>query len=167
MMQGSGHENRVLGSGRCPLVAASNRQPDEFPIWRSEAAATNTAHLLETVVSRQATSFPLRVKFVGDRLRDMAERRKKPIWVWGLGLLLALPVVYVASSGPLRTIAFRKYSGTFTASTGSGTITIRDVIEYGPWWPVVYRPLVRASEQSWGAPLQWYWELFPVPETRR
>ena len=95
----------------------------------------------------------------------MAKRRKKPVWV--LGILLALPIVYVASSGPLRAIAFRKYAGTFTASTESGTIRIYEVIEYGPWWPVVYRPLVRASEQSWGAPLQWYWELFPVPETRR
>lgn len=25
-----------------------------------------------------------------------------------------------------------------------------------------YGPLMRVTEESWGAPLAWYWSLFPV-----
>lgn len=93
---------------------------------------------------------------------------KRPVWTWIVATLFALPLLYVLSSGPLRTVAFRRFSthsfvGTCTTGTGA-PLTAGSIVLWGPWWPRIYQPLFWASEQRWGKSLNWYWDLFPIRE---
>lgn len=78
---------------------------------------------------------------------------------WGVAALALLPVLYVLSSGPTQTVAFRRH---VTHHIDSGRVQARAVTDMGAWWPIVYAPLIWAEDQSWGGPLVWYWKLFPI-----
>ncbi len=122
------------------------------------------------------------------RIVNRRERWAKRL-AWGL---IAISAIYPLSSGPTRSVAIRyrmiPMRGPFVMQTGTiasgdwdisrsvlgprrpGELQIFQgevvptfpAIDYGKWWPMVYRPLVWASEQSWGAPIKWYWEQFPI-----
>lgn len=73
----------------------------------------------------------------------MDERRKKPIWPWIVAMVVAVPVLYVASFGPACWISSR---------TNAGMEMI----------PVVYSPLVSVWYRG-GVParaLNWYCNLW-------
>ena len=89
----------------------------------------------------------------------------KPVWPWIVALLIGLPVLYVLSSGPLRTVAFRDRP--ILLSEQRFTSSSTRVIDRGPWWPIVYAPLVWASNEPWGERLQFYWHCFPIREVTR
>jgi hypothetical protein len=74
---------------------------------------------------------------------------------------IAVPVLYVLSSGPALSFAFTWHQPT-VHDEGDGDLGVTINLDEGPWWPVVYAPLQWASEQSWGEWLCWYWELFPI-----
>ena len=86
----------------------------------------------------------------------MSEPDKKAVWPWIAALVIGLPVLYVASSGPTRIIAFRhfNYSSSFYGEFG--------VIDADEWWMTMYAPLELASKQWWGQPVKSYWGLFPI-----
>jgi hypothetical protein len=97
----------------------------------------------------------------------MSDERKMRVWPWIAALLIGLPVLYVLSSGPTQTVAFRSHVSYLPvlASSGPGSMAAVSDIDMGRWWPGVYAPLLWVSEQSWGDPLNWYWALFPISET--
>jgi hypothetical protein len=74
---------------------------------------------------------------------------------------IAIPVLYVLSSGPALSFAFTWHQPT-VHDDGDGDLGVTINLDEGPWWPVVYAPLQWASEQAWGEWLCWYWELFPI-----
>jgi hypothetical protein len=74
---------------------------------------------------------------------------------------IAIPVLYVLSSGPALSCAFTWHQPT-VHDDGDGDLGVTINLEEGPWWPVVYAPLQWVSEQPWGEWLCWYWELFPI-----
>lgn len=83
----------------------------------------------------------------------MDEQRKKPgITFWATVLLVALPILYVLSSGPMALIAYE----TRIYKDGQSVTSLQD------WWPMAYRPLVFVAQKTpCGGPLRWYWDLFP------
>src|SRR5262249_34253720 len=93
-------------------------------------------------------------------------RERKPGWGFWLTIaLIVLPVLYIVSSGPARMIACRStlpwsYPVVFNGS--GGKIRLWKAVEEDHWWRVTYRPLVWVTEQRWGTPLVWYWDLFPI-----
>lgn len=94
----------------------------------------------------------------------MSERKK---WRsgWMVAAALLVPALYVLSSGPTRTLAFRRHMTTVGTSTdGSGRIGVDVSLfdDHGVWWPKVYAPLVMLSEHPWGDLLNSYWDLFPI-----
>jgi hypothetical protein len=89
---------------------------------------------------------------------------RKFIWPWIVALLIGLPVLYVVSSGPMQTVAFRAHVS-YLPVLGSTSMAGVSDIDMGRWWPSLYAPLLWVSEQSWGEPLNWYWGLFPILET--
>ncbi len=91
----------------------------------------------------------------------MSEERK-PLWPWIVAVLVGLPVLYVLSSGPMQTVAFRRY--TAHAVGGSRIGHSLTATKRGDWWPKVYAPLLWAADQSWGKPVKWYWRKFPIRE---
>jgi hypothetical protein len=74
---------------------------------------------------------------------------------------VAIPVLYVLSSGPALSFAFTWHQPTMH-DDGQGNLGVTINLDEGPWWPVVYAPLQWVSEQSWGDWLCWYWGLFPI-----
>jgi len=74
---------------------------------------------------------------------------------------IAIPVLYVLSSGPALSLAFTWHQPT-VLDDGDGNLGVTINLDEGPWWPVVYAPLQWVSEQSWGERLCWYWQLFPI-----
>src|SRR5262245_51428206 len=83
---------------------------------------------------------------------------------WAIGFAVVLPLLYVLSSGPMLTLAWRSHL-TIIPTTPDGPVEALATLDQGAWWPTVYAPLWWVSEKSWGAaPLQWYWGLFPIPD---
>jgi hypothetical protein len=82
-----------------------------------------------------------------------------------LVMAIAVPLLYVLSSGPALSLAFTWHQPT-VQDNGDGDLGVTINLDEGPWWPVVYAPLQWVSEQSWGDWLCWYWELFPIPSDR-
>jgi hypothetical protein len=95
-------------------------------------------------------------------------RKKRGVWPWVVTVLIGLPVLYVLSSGPMQTLAFRRTIETpaFRVTTWRPPRWIVST-DRGYWWPTVYAPIVWVSEQSWGEPVKWYWGLFPIREPVR
>jgi hypothetical protein len=87
----------------------------------------------------------------------MSEEHKPRVWPWIVALLIAMPVLYVLSSGPTRTVAFHESSARTSDTSVSFTFFAAD-----EWWLNLYDPLIWVSQQSWGEPLNWYWERFPL-----
>ena len=85
-------------------------------------------------------------------------RRNNISWSSIVVAAIALPMLYVLSSGPMLIVAFR-HNITNTSDEFGRFISI-DHVDAGVWWPQAYAPLVWVSEQSWGEPLTWYWEQF-------
>ena len=93
----------------------------------------------------------------------MTDERKHPIAPWILAAALALPFLYVLSSGPMQMLAFRSHVTVAPAPAPAGGLAATCEIDVGVWWPIVYAPLLWVSDQEWGEPLLWYWDLFPLP----
>ena len=84
--------------------------------------------------------------------------RRRLFWPPIVVAALAAIPLYVLSSGPTLLVALRH---NMTTSTDQfGRVAASDAIDVSAWWQMTYLPLVWASEQSWGEPLQWYWEQF-------
>jgi len=87
-------------------------------------------------------------------------------WVKRMALAaVVVPVIYLLSSGPMKTIAWRGHV-THSEITPGGPIISEMIADPGVWWLRAYAPLWWISEQSWGAPVDWYWHLFPIRPTR-
>ncbi|HEY3967628.1 MAG TPA: hypothetical protein VGM05_23910 [Planctomycetaceae bacterium] len=78
--------------------------------------------------------------------------------------MIVLPLLYVLSSGPLRTMAFHLEITNETTILSDGTEAVQCICSYdsGEWWPIAYAPLVWASDQVWGNSIEVYWHLFPI-----
>jgi hypothetical protein len=76
-------------------------------------------------------------------------------------MAVAVPLLYVLSSGPSLSFAFTWHQPTLH-DEGDGNLGVTVNLDEGPWWPVVYAPLQWVSEQTWGDWLCRYWELFPI-----
>ncbi|MGQ0634483.1 MAG: hypothetical protein ACT4QC_07730 [Planctomycetaceae bacterium] len=93
----------------------------------------------------------------------MSERRDRPtlaFWVTVVGAVLA---IYVLSSGPTqeigKTISRREMRyDALSPTPDSAWLELAP----GRWWQTAYYPLVWCSGQPLGAPLRWYWRLFPL-----
>jgi len=94
----------------------------------------------------------------------MSEERKKPVWPWIAALLIGLPTLYVLSSGPMQTLAFRSRTVTFSVPADSLIGAAETVFDQGAWWPKIYAPLIWVVDQEWGEPIAWYWRLFPIAD---
>src|SRR5689334_4788084 len=107
----------------------------------------------------------------------MSSKPTRPGFAFWATVLVVVVVLYVLSSGPARITAFsRVKSAPFIDHAKSHEIAPGiqkvDFVSYGyfsrpeiaPWWLAIYRPLKWASDQPWGAPLCWYWSLFPLRE---
>jgi hypothetical protein len=92
----------------------------------------------------------------------MTEEQKKPGCPWMVALLVGLPLLYVLSSGPMQTVAFRCHVTHSPDPAGSRAMIAESAVDPGVWWPTFYAPLWWAADQPWGEPLTWYWELFPI-----
>lgn len=109
----------------------------------------------------------------------MSAKSKRPGFVLGAAVLLAVIVLYVLSSGPTRMVAVEVRSVPLRWISEEPLVADRVLVGYdrtpvtrivvtvttSTWWEVAYDPLVRASRQTWGAPIRWYWSLFPVRKT--
>ena len=109
-------------------------------------------------VSYVAFSIWLMVLIV-NRQKKWSKRLK-----WTAGVVVALPILYVLSSGPMQTLLIRRN----TIYSASGTVITQSIgLEPKVFsWSKLYRPLTRVSESELGAPLIWYWALFPLREGR-
>lgn len=89
---------------------------------------------------------------------------------WAKRAILALvlvPLLYVVSSGPTKRLTFRRDVWTEPAVLPDGTIgrTAHCRTDRGKWFPIAFAPLLVASDQPWGKPVAWYWNLFPIDES--
>ena len=88
------------------------------------------------------------------------ERKKAGVWPWIVALLIGLPVLYVLSSGPARTVACRRYSLNIANEWDMRIVADK-------WWLTVYAPLCCVSENS-AQPcakiLNLYSWKFPIPK---
>jgi hypothetical protein len=86
---------------------------------------------------------------------------------WAKGMVLAtvfVPVLYVMSSGPMKAMSWHRHVTHNELSPG-GPIVAQTMIDPGVWWLRAYAPLWWVSEQGWGEPVSWYWDLFPIRPT--
>lgn len=89
--------------------------------------------------------------------------KKRKLRRLAICVAVALPVLYVLSSGPLvylistgrtplvRQVHYEMHEGRAYATS---------VVGPGPILRAIYAPLVWIGGQSWGTPLQSYWTLF-------
>jgi hypothetical protein len=94
----------------------------------------------------------------------MSDERKS-LWPWIAAVLIGLPVLYLLSSGPSRSLLIQKR---IVIPVGPRGVTLwigpTVVVEDGNW-KTIYSPLDWAATQTFGAPLRWYWNLFPIRST--
>jgi hypothetical protein len=97
--------------------------------------------------------------WLGVRIFNRRERWAK----WSAALLAVTPALYVLSSGPLTMVAFSNRLGEESTVLPDGTMRLGVTQEtsLGTWFPIAYAPLLWASEQEWGDPIFWYWDVFP------
>src|SRR5437879_1679273 len=93
-------------------------------------------------------------------------RREKWAKCAAIGMAAA-PVLYFLSSGPMSMAAFRRQVAHTRTILPDGTPGIQAIshTDLGTWFPIVYAPLVWASDRSWGDFVFSYWELFPNRRT--
>lgn len=94
----------------------------------------------------------------------MHAERKRPLWLWMTAIILALPFLYVLSSGPMISVVWRRH--VYHETHQNGRVTARTVYDPGIFWATLYAPLVWASDHSWGDSLSLYWDQFPVRPAR-
>jgi hypothetical protein len=92
----------------------------------------------------------------------MSEPRKKPLWPWIVALLIGLPVLYVVSSGPARTLLVEKRLVIPTGPPGTQLWIGPTVVVESGRWKTLYLPLDLIAAQKIGALLRWYWDWFPL-----
>jgi len=78
----------------------------------------------------------------------MSEKRNQSMVQWIVAAAVALPLLYVLSSGPMQTIAFRRHTSLLSVPGRPGAVIAETAVEMGIWWPRVYAPLWWVSEQS-------------------
>ena len=91
---------------------------------------------------------------------DMNTERRRPWWVWAAAIVVGLPVLYVLSSGPMKSATWQQH--VFHDKLPDGRITARTICDAGIFWTTFYAPLVWSADQTWGESLFWYWDQFPV-----
>ncbi len=86
---------------------------------------------------------------------------------WTAAALALTPVLYVVSSGPVKSVVYRRHVTHASTILPDGTTGIIATCKqsYGNWFPLAYAPLLSASEHPWGEPVNWYWNLFPIRST--
>jgi hypothetical protein len=93
------------------------------------------------------------------------ERKKAGIGFW-ISVVVASILLYVLNSGPTRTLLVRKR---IVIPVGPPGVTLwlgpTVVVEDGNW-KTIYSPLDWAATRKFGAPLRWYWDLFPIADKR-
>jgi hypothetical protein len=92
----------------------------------------------------------------------MTNRNKPGVAFWATVVIVGA-LAYVASSGPARTVLLRK-------SKWHGAPQLPDEFSWEAKdrlvnqkkWESIYSPLVWTARKGFGAPLEWYWGLFPI-----
>lgn len=101
----------------------------------------------------------------------MTPSRKKPGVAFWATVAVILPALYVLSFGPMRIVGMHYEMPPPTPKTLGFGWSIEGPTEFdavpNAWYQALYRPLIWASQQSWGSPLATYWLLFPIREVRR
>ncbi len=100
----------------------------------------------------------------------ISEKHKKPgIGKPGIGLWITVVVasilVYILSSGPTRTLLIQKRKTISVGPHGMSVWLGPTVVVKDGNWKTLYLPLDWAGTQKFGAPLRWYWNLFPIRTT--
>jgi hypothetical protein len=98
----------------------------------------------------------------------IVNRRER--WAKRTAIAMAIvPLLYVLSSGPAKTLAFHGHT-TVTQTAPGGPMAAEMTLTISDWWLQVYAPLWWVSEQcsvhSWTDPLDLYWGLFPIRSDR-
>jgi hypothetical protein len=98
-------------------------------------------------------------------VRIVNRRERWAKWT-AVGLLVVL-IGYPLSSGPARSLLMWKvYTPPVSVVLPNGArarFGRPKTINYGKWMPI-YAPLDWAASQKFGAPIKWYFDLFPIPE---
>jgi hypothetical protein len=103
--------------------------------------------------------------WLGVRVFNRRER-----WAKRTAVAMAiLPVLYALSSGPMKMITWHKRVTVTPTILPDGTSgnQASTKTDFGEWFSIAYAPLVWAFcyGESWGEPVNWYWELFPDAES--
>ena len=97
-------------------------------------------------------------------VRIVSRRERWAEWT-AVAILVIGPVLYVLSSGPMKMVGWRSQKNPPVGIPIPMPAPRRVLIEYvivSEWWHRTYAPLFWASKQSWGGPVNTYWELFPA-----
>ncbi len=115
--------------------------------------------IAETIWAVLGMAFASIALWLGVRICNRRERWAK----WAAVGLVATPVLYAISSGPMTILAFHTQVSHTTEIQPDGTSRVMSTTEtdFGNWFPIAYAPMLWASEQSWGESVFSYWELFP------
>jgi hypothetical protein len=85
----------------------------------------------------------------------MTSDRKKPgVAFWAI-VVVALVVLYIASSGPARSLLIRRQVAT-------RPVWIEHKVNDRNW-QLLYAPLIPIAREKFGKPLRRYWRQFPIP----
>jgi len=87
----------------------------------------------------------------------MSDERKKTGLASRVGIAVIIALLYVLSSGPMRTVALSSH----VSHVGTSPVVATTTTNVG-WHLIVYFPLYLIADQSWGSAIDWYWNLFPV-----
>ncbi len=61
---------------------------------------------------------------------------------WTAVAAIVVPVIYILSSGPMRTVAFRRHvTSSVIPGRSDGARSSETTIDPGVWWPRAYAPL--------------------------
>lgn len=118
------------------------------------------------VITVLGVSFAAFYVWLSARIVNQKDARAKRATIW---LVVVLPPLYVLSSGPLIPLAYYKSrvlvpKEAHKAFEEDGHYQEEIMVVVHGWWPATYAPLKWIAQRSWGAPLRWYWELFPIPD---
>jgi hypothetical protein len=84
--------------------------------------------------------------------------KRKSLWPWIVALLIGLPVLYVASSGPARSLLIRRQPATRPVWF-EHKVNDRN-------WRLLYAPLIPIARENFGKPLRRYWRQFPIAKEK-
>jgi hypothetical protein len=93
--------------------------------------------------------------------------RRKPWMIRAASALAISPLLYGLSSGPISIVAFhsRVMHRPVVMPDGTTPVMATSELSLGRWFPIVYAPLLLASEKAGNDWVFQYWMLFPHHET--